>query len=396
MKVAIVGMGTIGSGVLNTIQTNQASIARFIGEALEVTHIYSRTVRNYHHNDLSGIEHVTDRDQLKEIDVDLVIEVMGGMDETYELVKHFLSRGIHVVSANKDMLATYVNDLSAVGNQHQAQLAYEASSAGGIPIINALQYHLNANQITKLMGILNGTTNYILTKMASEGWTYDQALKEAQSIGFAEADPTNDVKGLDAQRKITLLSRLAYKKNIDVNEVAAVGIDRVDIEDIEIAKDNGYTIKLIGLSTYDGDQVTIGVGPSLLNSNHMLAQVDDGMNAVFVEGNVIGQAMFYGPGAGSMETASAVVSEVMNIGRFGYTGNFESDEKAQIASTTTNPKVYIRCAKDPSPLLDEWDVDYELLQAKGSYASLISDLPADQVDQLQAKVELLALYPVQD
>ncbi len=395
MKVAIIGMGTIGSGVLNTIQINQDLIADYIGEPMEVTHIYSRTVRNYHDNDLTGIEHVKDIDALKEVEVDLVIEVMGGMESTYELVKHFLERSIPVVSANKDMLATYVDDLSAVGNANQAQLAYEASSAGGIPIINAIQYHLNANCLTEIMGILNGTTNYILTKMTAEGWSYDKALEEAQAIGFAEADPTNDVKGYDAQRKITLLSRLAYKKKIDVDDVTVQGIDQVNVTDIEIAKANAFTLKLLGHSKLENNQLSIQVAPTLLESSHQLAQVNDGMNAVFVKGNAIGEAMFYGPGAGSMETASAVVSDAMNIARFGFTTNFEAEEDAQIQEKGAAQDLYLRYDSNQSEFLDALGLDYELLKADNAWPVIVKNISSEQLTQLVEKNHPQAQYPVQ-
>lgn len=397
MRVAILGMGTIGSGVLNTIETNNDIITDYIGEPLEVTHIFSRTVRNIHDNDLTGIEQVTDVEKLKEIDVDIVIEVMGGMDTTYDILQSFLSRGIHVVSANKDMLASYVDDLSHVGNQNKAQLSYEASSAGGIPIINAIQYHLNANKLNRIMGILNGTTNYILTKMTNEGWDYEKALKEAQDIGFAEADPTNDVKGFDAQRKITLLSRLAYKRKIDVKEVPAQGIDEIDVKDIEIAKNTGYTIKLLGMSELEDDKLNISVAPALLPSNHQLAYVEEGMNAVYVNGNVIGEAMFYGPGAGSMETASAVVSDAMNIARFGYTGNFETDKTVEVSAEDSESKYYIRFAdsqETAEQYLNEKDISFTTLQAGEDFTIQTRALSKEAVQEIQEALETAAVYEI--
>ena len=397
MRIAILGMGTIGSGVLNTIEMNNEIITDYIGEPLEVTHIFSRTVRNIHDNDLTEIEQVTDVEELKNIDVDIVIEVMGGSETTRDILKSFLSRGIHVVSANKDMLATYVDELSQAGNENQAQLSYEASSAGGIPIINAIQYHLNANKLNRVMGILNGTTNYILTKMTNEGWDYAQALKEAQDIGFAEADPTNDVKGIDAQRKITLLSRLAYKRQIDVDQVPAQGIDEIDIKDIKLAQNTGYTIKLLGMSELKDDTLSISVAPALLPDSHQMASVDNGMNAVYINGNVIGEAMFYGPGAGSMETASAVVSDAMNIARFGFTGNLETDKTVEISAEGTECAYYIRFADSQDAAeqyLNEKSIDFTTLQSGEDFTIQTPPLSRQDIEAVQENLEVSAVYEI--
>lgn len=342
MKVAILGLGTVGSGVLKVIQDNQEHIQRQIGEPIEVTHIFGKVLANVHNCDLTGIEQVEEIDSLVNEDLDLVIEVLGGIDFTYDVHKKFLEKGIHVVSANKDMLAIHIDELADLANQNKVQIGYEATSAGGVPIINGMLHGLQANKISRVLGILNGTTNYILTKMTQDNWAFDLALEEATEKGYAEADPTNDVDGFDAQRKITLLSRLAYQKNINIEEVSVKGIRDVKVDDIQIALENGYVMKLLGLSEYDGKYLEISVEPTFLPVTHQLAAVDDAMNGVFVNGDAVGETMFYGPGAGSLETASAIVSDVMNIAQIGYTGNLVPTEQAKITNDFGKHPYYVR------------------------------------------------------
>lgn len=390
MKIAVLGMGIVGSGVLKVIEQHQELLKERCGENLEVTHIFSRTLHNHHNSDLSGIEHVQSIEDLKEIDVDLVVETMGGVDLSYDLQKHFLGRGIHVVSANKDMLALHIDELSALGNANEAQLAYEATSAGGVPIVHAIEHSLQANKIYALKGILNGTSNYMLTKMSQEGAAYEDALAEAQEKGFAEADPTDDVGGLDARRKIVLLSRLAYGKQIDVEKVPVRGIDEVEIQDIEIAQAAGYEMKLLGSSLDTGAGVDISVQPMFLPKNHQLAQVNQAMNAVYVQGDIVGETMFYGPGAGSLETASAIVSDVMNIARLGFIGNLECVEEAVITSEDVKEHYYIRFNEAILEASLE-NIAYEVIDAE-KLAIITEAISADQLASVKEAAEVAAAY----
>lgn len=395
MKVAILGMGTVGSGVLKVIQDNQELIKERIGEPIEVTHIFGRKLHNYHNCDLTGIKHENDIDALVESDIDLAIEVLGGIDFTYDVQKKFLRRGIHVASANKDMLALHIDELARIGNENQAQLSYEASSAGGIPIISSLQYGLNANKITRILGIFNGTTNYILTKMSQDDMPYEIALKEAQEKGYAEVDPTNDVEGFDAQRKIVLLSRLAYGKKIDIEQVPVKGISSVSIQDIEIAKENNFVMKLLGASEYDGKNLEISVEPILLPADHQLASVDDAMNGVFVNGNAVGETMFYGPGAGSLETASAIVSDVMNIARFGFVGNFVPDEEALINLKDTRHPYYIRFNGTPEQVQDVLSAEkikYRALKSDSFFTIQSEEISRVELDRLKDRSDVASSY----
>lgn len=322
MKVALLGLGTVGSGVIKVLEENKDHIEKSAGKTFEVTHIFGRSFTNIHGVDLSSITLTDKIEDIYEADVDLVVEVLGGIDFPREIHENFLSRGVHVVSANKDMLALHIDELSQIANDNQASLAYEASCAGGIPIINAIKFGFNANRITKVQGILNGTTNFILTKMKEEGIDFQQALKEAQVLGYAEADPTNDVEGFDAKRKIILLSRLAYQLPIDYERVPVTGITNITSQDIDKATQEGKVIKLVGQSEVDNNnQVKISVEPVALDQDHPLATVKNEKNAVFLYGNAVGEAMLYGPGAGSLETASAVVSDMIAVAKTGFAEN---------------------------------------------------------------------------
>lgn len=376
MRVVILGLGTVGSGVLKVIQENQAHIQEQIGEPIEVTHIFGETLMNIHNCDLTNIKQIKTVEQLIEEDFDLAIEVLGGIDFTYGIHKKLLNKGIHVVSANKDMLALHIDELAAIANENQVQLSYEATSAGGVPIIHNLLYTLRANKLSRVLGILNGTTNYILTKMTEEGMNFNEALEEASLKGYAEADPTNDVDGFDAQRKITLLSRLAYNRKINVEEVPVQGIREVSIEDIEIGKQHGYVMKLLGLSEFDGEHLEISVQPTFLPASHQLAAVHDAKNGVFVNGNAVGETMFYGPGAGSLETASAIVADVMEIAQFGYKGNLIPKKEAEITNEYTEHPYYVRfnnSKEEAKQALNDLDILFE--EFEGDHAFTVQTVP---------------------
>lgn len=394
MKIAILGMGTVGSGVFKVIEDNQEQIQKLIKEPIVVTHIFSSEINNRHHSDLSQVRVTEDLDEVLNSGVDLVVETLGGIEFTHGVHKQFLSQGIHVVSANKDMLALHIDELAEIGNENKAQLAYEASCVGGVPIINALEFGLQANKLTRLLGILNGTTNYILDKMTNFAWSYQDALNEAQEKGYAEKDPTNDVEGFDARRKIALLSRLAYRKGFKVEEIPVKGISQVEGQDIELFTHLGLTLKLLGFSEFDGEQISIGVEPMLLASNHPLASVKEAQNAVFVNGNAVGETMFYGPGAGSLETASAIVGDIMNIARFGFMGNVTVEEFVEADSQAPTRSYYLRLASnDDLALLDELAINYDIQQVD-QVLVLTEDMTADQLEKLQTQVAVQAIYPI--
>ncbi|MBA5729443.1 homoserine dehydrogenase [Aerococcaceae bacterium INB8] len=392
MKIAILGMGTVGSGVIKVIQENQMEIQQFTNEPIEVSHVFAKTITNQHDADFQNVIVTENIDDILNSDVELVVEVMGGIDFTFGLHQKFLSKGIHVVSANKDMLAVHIKELAKIGDENKAQLGYEASCAGGIPIINALTYGLQANKINRVLGILNGTTNYILTKMTQDAWSYDKALKDAQEKGYAEKDPTNDVEGLDARRKIALLSRIAYKQNLNVEDIPVRGISQVSVQDLEYAQADGLTMKLLGKSEYHGEKVQISVEPVLLPNNHQLATVNDAANAVYVNGNAFGETMFYGPGAGSLETASAVVSDVMNIAKFGFVGNLIVEEDANIDLAGEAASYFIRFAKGQTEV--KLDVNYKVIADEDVLVIITEDMSANALEQLENSHQVEAVYVV--
>lgn len=316
MKIAILGMGTVGSGVMAVLQTNETIITPQVPSPFEVKYIFAKDVSKAEEKgiDLSNISLTDNLDTIINDDsIEMVVEVLGGVEFPYEIVKRCLQAGKHVVSANKDMLAIYIDELAEIANSQKVLLAYEASCAGGIPIIQSIKSGLNANNLSQILGILNGTSNFILTKMTNDQQDYAVALKEAQRLGYAESDPTADVEGLDARRKIALLSRLAFKQKIELEEIKVKGIAEIQTKDIELAKKAGCVIKLLGRSQLNEDKISINVQPYLIPLSHQLSHVNDAMNAVYIKGNMVGDTMFFGPGAGSEETASAIVADMIDI-----------------------------------------------------------------------------------
>ncbi|MDF2608252.1 MAG: homoserine dehydrogenase, partial [Bacillales bacterium] len=281
-------------------------------------------------------------------EIDIVVEVIGGIEDTKDLILRALKNKKHVVTANKDLIALHGAELLATAIENKCDLFYEASVAGGIPILRGLTEGLASDRITKMMGIVNGTTNFILTKMTQEGRDYDSVLKEAQELGFAESDPTADVEGFDAARKMAILATLGFSMNIDLNDISVKGISSITSEDIEYAMNFGYIMKLIGLAQREGDMVSVTVEPMLLPHIHPLASVHNEYNAVFVTGEAVGETMFYGPGAGSLPTATSVVSDlvaVMKNMQIGVNGRMNINpqlEKSLLTDEQLESKYFLR------------------------------------------------------
>lgn len=314
ISIGLLGLGTVGSGVVKIIENHQDKLMHQIGCPVIIKKIL---VQDLHKTRPVEIENMVltsnAEDILLDQDIDVVIEVMGGVGETKEYLLRALRQGKHVVTANKDLMALHGSELLTVASEHGCDLFYEASVAGGIPILRGLVDGLASDRITQMMGIVNGTTNYILTKMSNEGRSYEEVLKEAQVLGFAEADPTSDVEGLDAARKMTILATLGFSMHIDLDDVKVSGISNVTDEDLRYGKQLGYTMKLIGYAHREGEKVEVSVAPTFLSDNHPLASVQNEYNAVYVYGEAVGETMFYGPGAGSLPTATAVVSDLVGV-----------------------------------------------------------------------------------
>ncbi|WP_181519669.1 homoserine dehydrogenase [Anoxybacillus ayderensis] len=314
VSVGLLGLGTVGSGVVKIIKNHQDKLMHQIGCPVEIKKVAVRDRDKKRDVVLPEAVLTTNVEEvIHDPDIDVVIEVMGGIEETRRYILQALKNGKHVVTANKDLMALYGTELLAVASEHGCDLFYEASVAGGIPILRSLVDGLASDRITKMMGIVNGTTNYILTKMSKFNRKYEEVLAEAQALGYAEADPTSDVEGLDAARKMAILARLGFSMNIDLQDVYVKGITGITEEDLNYSKRLGYTMKLIGIAHRDGEKVEVSVQPTLLPETHPLASVNDEYNAVYVYGEAVGETMFYGPGAGSLPTATSVVSDLVAV-----------------------------------------------------------------------------------
>ncbi|MDW4427126.1 homoserine dehydrogenase [Staphylococcus saprophyticus] len=321
LNVALLGLGTVGSGVVKIIEENREQIKETMNKDINIRHILVRDKSRQRPINVSSYHLTEDIDEILNDDsIDIIVEVMGGIEPTVDWLKRALSQKKHVVTANKDLLAVHLNGLEDLAQENDVALKYEASVAGGIPIVNAINNGLNANNISKFMGILNGTSNFILSKMTKEQTSFEAALDEAKALGFAEADPTDDVEGIDAARKVVITSYLSFNQVINLNDVDRRGISDVESEDIQVADQLGYKIKLIGKGTYENGQVQASVAPTFINKAHQLAAVEDEFNAIYVIGDAVGETMFYGKGAGSLATGSAVVSDLLNV-----TLNFETN-----------------------------------------------------------------------
>jgi homoserine dehydrogenase len=314
VHVGIIGCGTVGSGVARLLVYRAEKFARRLGVPLILKKVAEVDPGRI---DKAGVDQnlftYRDLDILDDPGIDIVVELIGGTEAARDLVMAAIDRGKHVVTANKALLAVYGNEIFAAAAQKGVEVAFEASVCGGIPIILTLRQGLAANRIKEVLGILNGTTNYILTQMSEHNLSYGQALAEAQAQGFAEADPTLDVEGVDAAHKLAILTSLAYGARIDFPAVSVSGISQIDPLDLQLAREFGYTIKLLAITREDGDRLEARVHPTLIPRDHMLAGVGGAMNAVYITGDAVGPILLSGAGAGMMPTASAVVSDILDL-----------------------------------------------------------------------------------
>lgn len=331
IKIAVLGYGTVGSGVVEVINTNSKIIAKRAGQEVEVKYVLD--LRDFPDDPVQSKVVHDFNVILEDPEVSIVVETMGGTKPAYEFVKKSLLAGKSVCTSNKELVALYGAELVHIAKTKAVNFLFEASVGGGIPIIRPLNQSLTADKIEKINGILNGTTNYILTKMANEGSDFADVLKEAQDLGYAEKDPTADVEGYDACRKIAILTSLAYGQQVDYEDIYTEGITKITAEDFQYAGAIGAAIKIFGTSKKVGGKLYAMVAPQMVKSDNPLYAVNDVFNAICVTGNMLGDVMFYGKGAGKEATASAVVSDVvdavkhMNINVM----TIWEDEKQQVA-----------------------------------------------------------------
>ena len=315
VRVGLLGFGTVGTGVVRVLTENASLIAQRAGTAIEIKKILVRDP--YKKRALStAAELTTDpASVIRDPEIDIVAELLGGEEPARTLMLEALNQGKHVVTANKDVMAKYGRELFEAAEKNNVNLLFEASVGGGIPIIRPLKRCLAANRISEVMGIVNGTTNYMLDKMTSEGMDFATVLAEAQTKGYAEADPTADVGGLDAARKIAILASIAFGTRVRLDDVSAEGITKIEPEDIDYGRELGYVIKLLAIAQETDKGVNARVHPAFIPLTHPLAAVRDAFNAIFIRGDAVGDAMFYGRGAGSLPTASAVCADIMEAAR---------------------------------------------------------------------------------
>ena len=319
VKVALLGLGTIGSGVYKLIERQQEEMSSKAGASIEIVAILVHNLGK----EREGVDRtlLTDRweDIINNEEIQIVIELMGGIEPARTMILEALKAGKNVVTANKDLVAEYGGELLDTAAEKGVDFLFEAAVGGGIPIIRPMKQCLAVNEIDEVMGIVNGTTNYILTKMFEDGMDFDEALAQATELGYAEADPTADVEGLDAGRKIAILASIAFHSRIGFSDVYTEGITRITARDIAYARELGCVIKLLGIARNTPEGIETAVYPMLLPQHHPLASVRDSFNAIFVHGDAVDDAMFYGRGAGQLPTASAVMGDVIDVIRnLGY------------------------------------------------------------------------------
>ncbi len=316
IKVGLMGIGTVGTGTYTVLLRNQEEIRRRAGRAIEIAMVAD--LDNDRARAIVGpdIEVVSDAFQIVDNpDIDIVIELIGGYGVARELVMKAITHGKHVVTANKALLATYGTEIFRAAQEHGVMVAFEAAVAGGIPIIKALREGLTANRIQWIAGIINGTTNFILSEMRDKGLDFDVVLKEAQRLGYAEADPTFDIEGVDAAHKATLMSAIAFGIPVQFDKAHVEGITKLQASDIRYAEQLGYRIKLLGIARRAEQGIELRVHPTLIPANRLIANVEGAMNAVLVQGDAVGATLYYGKGAGSEPTASAVIADLVDITR---------------------------------------------------------------------------------
>lgn len=316
IKLGILGMGTVATGLIKILELNDNKIAGILDKKFVINKVLVKNKDKKRNVNLPQEVYTSNpNDVLNDSESNIIIELIGGINPAYEYIKTALNNKKHVVTANKALIATHGQELEALAIANGVRLMYEASVGGGIPIINTMTENLTANEFEEIYGIINGTTNYILTQMTERGLDFDEAVKEAQDLGFAEADPSSDVNGDDAAFKIAILSTIAFGQRIKIDDIPKEGITKISKEDIDYAKELGYSIKLLASAVKKNNELELRVHPTLLPMGHPLTTVKNEYNAVYLKGNAVGEIMLYGKGAGSLPTGSAVLGDVIQIAK---------------------------------------------------------------------------------
>jgi homoserine dehydrogenase len=344
ITVGLLGMGTVGTSVVKILTENANDILQKVGVPVKIKKIMVRQLNKPRDINIDAEFTTNINDIINDPDIDIIVEVMGGMIPAKDYIVKALAAGKHVVTANKDVVAKYGQEIFEEADKSKVDFLFEASVAGGIPIIRPLKQCLAANKISEVMGIINGTTNYMLTKMTNEGLDFDSVLAEAQAKGYAEADPTADVGGFDAARKIAILASIAFGSRVSIDDVYVEGITTISTEDIAYAKELGYVIKLLAIAKDNEGGIDVRVHPAFIPAKHPLASVHDVFNAIYIKGDAVGETMFYGRGAGGMPTASAVVSDIIDVAR-----NITHNANSRILCTCFTQKSFCPVQNTESP-----------------------------------------------
>lgn len=394
MKIAVMGFGTVGSGVVELVQKHRTTVSAKTPETIEVAYILD--IRDFPGSEYASLLTKDINDILNDDSVGIVVETMGGLKPAYDFVKAALSKGKSVVTSNKELVAAKGSELLALARANGANFLFEASVGGGIPLIRPLCQCLTANDVTEINGILNGTTNYILTKMIYEGDTFESALSEAQALGYAEKDPTADVEGLDAGRKIAILCSIVSGTHVLPSSVHTEGISRITLRDVANAEKAGCVIKLIATAKKcrNGKYVCV-VSPAFVRKTSLLADVNGVFNAVMVRGDAVGDVMFYGPGAGRLPTASAVVADVIDCAR--NIGADRSESWAEPSENNVNGTDSLVCRLYATGRLTGESVfgEAEILDNDPSHFAFITET-AESYDAARAAIENAGGFEVEN
>jgi len=363
IKIAVLGYGTVGSGVVEVINTNGAVINERVGDTLEIKYVLD--LRDFPGTPVENLITHDFEDIVNDEEVKIVVEVMGGIEPAYTFVKRSLLAGKSVATSNKALVAKHGAELLAIAKENNINFLYEASVGGGIPIIRPLASSLTGDVIEEITGILNGTTNYMMTKMYNENADYDAVLKEAQARGYAERDPSADVEGHDACRKIAILSSIISGKQVDFEDIYTEGITEVSLEDIQYAKAMDMKIKLLASCKRSGEKLCAIVAPHLVAKSHPLYNIEDVFNAIFVKGNMLGDSMFYGSGAGKLPTASAVVGDIVEAAKNpnrSMMATWAAEKLALEEKADTVKKFFVRVKGDEESLKAELENVFGAIQ----------------------------------
>ena len=382
-KIAIIGFGVVGSGVYEIIRKNKDVLTKKSGEEIDVKRILD--IRDFSDHQESHLFTKDFNDLLNDDEIEIVVETMGGIKFAYEYTKALLESGKSVVTSNKELVASCGEEFFRIAKEKNVRYLYEASVGGGIPIIRPLACDVSANEVVNVSGILNGTTNYILTKMFKENDSFENALKNAQELGYAEKDPTADVDGHDACRKIAILMSLVTGRKIECEDINTTGIRKVSAEDVTYAAAIGCTIKLIGCGFVENGKVSASVEPMLIPASHPLSSVEDVFNAVTVKGNMVDTLMFYGRGAGMLPTASAVVGDVIDIVRDGkynpYYSWGEADKEKIISYEDINTKFFVRIEQAQKEKIASLFPQVEIIKGVSDYGFVSPLMSVKELDE---------------